>query len=136
MGRNVAERKQPTDSRVQAEVDTLREVIREAHEAVQGVREAIREARQAQVVIAATVEHLLASGLVDEVHRGMAKVGTAIEEAIKKAEAGVDRRFDTISDLLLGKPGRDSQDVDLELVAYVYNEIRRIQAAEGRRFVL
>jgi predicted transcriptional regulator len=85
------------------ETEALREVVRQAHEAIQDMTRLIREAREItakiRVAAAITVDDRIGDAITD----GLAEYHDTIVDQIKKASDTVIHRFETIEQTLLGE---------------------------------
>lgn len=84
----------------------LREASREAHEAIQDLRVAMKDGKQLLQEI-----RTAAKGAVDEqveaaIEAAVMRLKEAVEAAIEPATAEVFKRFDTITDTLMGEDRR------------------------------
>lgn len=104
----------------QVTADELRELIREAHGATRDLRAAIRDARA--VAPAIVSEHLDA-----EVKRAVDKLGETTEKAMDASVAKVNREFDRLADILMGRTGPDRKRRALQIP----EAIERLVASEG-----
>lgn len=88
---------------LQAEVDRLRDVLREAHAAIKDMRHLLRQADAARAVIETMVAKQIEEGIKTEVDKGLDEYRDSLNKAIDNATEAVYRRFDTIADMLLGE---------------------------------
>lgn len=84
------------------EVEKLREVVREAHEAIKDLRGLLREAKEERAVMLETLK----DGIDDEIEaaltRGLEELTKAVADANEDATDRVFKKFDTIYDTLMG----------------------------------
>lgn len=81
----------------------LRELIRQAHEAVSDLRVAIREAKTMRDTLPEAAQKAVTEQLGAEVESGLKSFGEALDKAIDTGTQAVFRRFDKIEKLLLGE---------------------------------
>lgn len=88
------------------EIADLRAATREAHEAIKGLKEWIKEARKVIPEIETTARKHVDEHLAPVVKSETEKLTAAIDRAIIEADERVNRRFDQLTDILLGEDKR------------------------------
>lgn len=86
-----------------AQLIGLRDLIRQAHEAVSDLRAVLRDARAVRDSLPAAAEKAVSEQLSAEVQSGLDSYKDALDKAIDTATQAVFRRFDGIEKLLLGE---------------------------------
>lgn len=81
----------------------LRAATREAHETIQSLRSVIKEGREVVALIEDAGRQTVEDRIDHQVAAGLARYGDSITTAIDNAQAAVDKRFDTLADILLGE---------------------------------
>lgn len=115
----------PTD-----EVEALRQATREAHEAAQALKDATREARQMFDSVRLANYEMVNRTLNAQVERGVQGLEEAIIRNIQRCNDSINKRFDQISETLLGAIG--GQVPSLEEVAAAVDVLNRYYAASDR----
>lgn len=85
------------------EVERLRVATREAHEAMKDMKALMKEAREVMGEMLAAVGTDVDERIEAAVADGLKELGTSIEKATDDATEAVYRRFDQITDILLGE---------------------------------
>lgn len=88
---------------VEEEVEALRAVVREAHEAIQDLNRAIRQGRKVVIDIEEAAGGDVAQRINEAVRIGLESYSETIRVATEQATDAVYERFDTISKMLLGE---------------------------------
>lgn len=81
----------------------LRELIREAHAAIKDLHRAINEAHAAMADMPTHIRKHVDETIGEQVAAGLEGYKTSLNAAIDAAGARVDRRFDTLTALMLGE---------------------------------
>lgn len=82
--------------------EDLRALIREAHEAIKGLKQAKRDIEATWKQVEDDVTKIIAQHVAD----GLKGYDTAMQSAIKTSEAAMNKRFDDLTDILLGEDAR------------------------------
>ena len=107
----------------------LRDLIRQAHEAVSDLRAVMREARTLRDSLPAAAEKAVSEQLGAEVKEGLESFQKALDQAIDTGTDAVFKRFDQIEHLLLGedpksvRAGRPSIPQMIETIAAVEGNV-------------
>lgn len=107
----------------------LRDLIRQAHEAVSDLRAVLREARALRDSLPAAAEKAVSEQLGAEVKEGLESFQKALDQAIDTGTDAVFKRFDRIEHLLLGedpksvRAGRPSIPQMIETIAAVEGNV-------------
>lgn len=84
----------------------LRDLIRQAHEAVSDLRAVLREAKAVRDSLPAAAEKAVSEQINAEINAGLDSFGKALDKAIDSGTSAVFKRFDRIEKLLLGEDAR------------------------------
>ena len=84
----------------------LKEATREAHEALQDLRAVVKEAKAIKGTLRDEAIEALANGVRDIVAAGLGSYAKMITGAIDDAVDRVNKRFDTLADVLMGEDKR------------------------------
>ena len=87
---------------IEQTLEMIREATRGAHEAVQALKQAKKDLKDTWDLIDGEIEKLIAA----HVAAGLKGYDAALQNAIKKAEAAMNKRFDDLADILLGEDAR------------------------------
>lgn len=80
----------------------MRQATREAHEAIQGLKQAKKDIED----VWKQIDHDITQVIAEHTAAGLKGYDAALHESIDKAQAAVDKRFDDITDILLGEDAR------------------------------
>ncbi len=117
----------------------LRDLIRQAHEAVSDLRAVLREARAVRDSLPAAAEKAVSERFGAEVESGLESFRKALDKAIDSGTQAVFRRFDRIEHLLLGedpksvRAGKASIPQMLETIATVEGNVPAALRRRGRQ---
>lgn len=87
---------------LQPEIDTLRALIREAHETLRDLRTERRAVEQLLAGIEARVQRAVGSLIETQVTEQVAALGEATDKAMRESVAKVGREFDRLAGIYLG----------------------------------
>ena len=116
-------------SELPQQLTELRDLIRQAHEAVSDLRAVLREARAVRDTLPAAAEKAVTEQLGAEVKAGLDSFQKALDKAIDSGTDAVFKRFDRIEKLLLGedpgsvRAGKPSIPQMLETIAAVEGNV-------------
>ena len=85
------------------EVEQLRQATREAHEVLKDLRRAVRDGQQLVKSIEAAARVAVESRMEPVVKQSLKEFGQALDKAIEDSTEAVFRRFDRITELLMGE---------------------------------
>lgn len=89
-----------------SEVEDLRAVTREAHEAIKDLRATIREAQDVLVQVKIAAKQAVNDDIGDAIRGGLEAFHDANAEAIADSEKAIYERFAKIGDILMGNDRR------------------------------
>jgi uncharacterized phage infection (PIP) family protein YhgE len=81
----------------------IKEATREANESIQGIKEVIREAKQYRKELNEATQEAIDTKVADAVAAGLETFKDALDAAIDGASERTYRRFDQLTELLLGE---------------------------------
>jgi hypothetical protein len=96
----------------------LRAAIREAHELTADLRAMLKEWRAEVAAVPDRVSALFDGLMANEVKSGLQRYEDSINNAIKTTEAAIDKRFQTIADILTGEDKASQRRGDPSLLEY------------------
>lgn len=105
------------------EAEVLRELLREAHEAMKGLRELLKTAEQREDTLRGAVYQAVRDLIAQEVADQLSQLQTQIDEAattsVEKSEKRIYDRFDRLEAMLFGvdKESKDRGDPGIEAIA-------------------
>lgn len=118
-------RKTPAD-----EAEELRAATREAHEAMQGLRDVMRELRTLKGEVEEAAGRVFAERMEEQVAAGLEHYHSRISQAIEDTTEAVDRRFQTIADILLGEE-KSQKRKGMETIAELAEKVADERRAAG-----
>ncbi len=100
----------------------LKDLTRKAHEAVQELKGVIREARQVRKELTDACEVEIRTRLEPVVKLHIRELTAATDKAIEATSDAIDKRFDTIVDIMLGEDKHSQRRGRLSIVQMVENK--------------
>lgn len=92
--------------RLDAKMDELRELIRQANEVLKDLKSAKKEAMEVIESFRKDIEFQIAQ----VVRNGLDDLGKSMSRAIEDGEARVNRRFDKLGNILMGEEGKGKRE--------------------------